>query len=108
AAEAGISPPLHYVDDQAGIAIMDFIEPKSLHAYPGGALELVRALGALATRLQGTTAFPVLRDYRTVVRKLTERLQTRVAAAGGAGDPCRARQDVPGRILGDPVRRTWA
>jgi Ser/Thr protein kinase RdoA (MazF antagonist) len=79
AAEAGISPPLHYVDDQAGIAIMDFIEPKPLHGYPGGALELVRALGALAARLQGTTAFPVLRDYRMVVRKLTERLQTRFA-----------------------------
>jgi Ser/Thr protein kinase RdoA (MazF antagonist) len=88
AAEAGIAPPLHYVDDQAGVAIMDFIEPQPLHSYPGGALELVRALGRLAARLQATAAFPALLDYRVVVRRLTERLQTRFAP--GLLDPHRA------------------
>ena len=88
AAEAGIAPRLHYVDDQAGVAIMDFIEPRPLHNYPGGVLELVRALGRLAAGLQATTAFPALLDYRAVVRRLTERLQTRIAP--GLLDPHRA------------------
>jgi len=88
AAEARIAPRLHYVDDQAGVAIMDFIEPRPLHGYPGGALELVRALGRLAASLQATAAFPALLDYRIVVRRLAERLQTRFAP--GLLDPHRA------------------
>jgi len=88
AAEAGVAPRLHYVDDQAGVAIMEFIEPRPLHTYPGGALECVRALGRLAARLQATAAFPVLLDYRVLVRRLTERLQTRFTP--GLLDPHRA------------------
>lgn len=79
AAEAGIAPALHYVDDQTGVAIMDFIKARPLYGYPGGPLELVRALGSLTARLQSTAAFPVLLDYRVVVRRLTERLQARFA-----------------------------
>jgi Phosphotransferase enzyme family len=79
AAEAGLAPPLHYVDDQTGVAIMDFIEPRPLQSYPGGAVEVVRALGRLAANLQAAAAFPALLDYRVVVRRLTERLQTRFA-----------------------------
>lgn len=36
AAEAGVAPPLHYVDDQAGVAIMDFIESRPIYTYTGG------------------------------------------------------------------------
>jgi len=79
AASAGIAPPLHYVDDQAGVAIMDFIVTQPLAAYPGGPLELARGLGRLKALLQSTAPFPVLMDYRAIVRRLTERLQTRFA-----------------------------
>ena len=88
AAEAGIAPALHYVDCQAGVAIMDFIKARPLYSYPGGPLELLRALGTLTARLQATAAFPVLLDYRVVVRRLAERLQARFAP--GLLDPHRA------------------
>jgi Ser/Thr protein kinase RdoA (MazF antagonist) len=87
AAEAGVAPPLHYVDDQAGVAIMELIPTKPLTAYPGGPVELVPALGRLTVSLQATGPFPALMDYRTVVRRLTERLQTRFAP--GLLDPHR-------------------
>ena len=87
AAVAGVAPPLHYVDEQEGVAIMDFIATQPLTTYPGGAPELVRALGRLKTSLQSAESFPVLMDYRTIVRRLTERLQTRFAP--GLLDPHR-------------------
>jgi Ser/Thr protein kinase RdoA (MazF antagonist) len=79
AAEAGVAPPLHYVDEQAGVAIMEFIATKPLASYPGGPVELVHALGGLTAKLQASPQFPVFVDYRTVIRRLTERLQTRFA-----------------------------
>lgn len=87
AAEAGVAPPLRYVDDQGGVAIMDFIPSKPLTAYPGGAVELMRALGRLTATLQATAPFPTLVDYRTVIRRLAERLQARFAP--GLLDPHR-------------------
>jgi hypothetical protein len=44
ATEAGVAPPLRYFDEPSGIAIMDFIAAKPLAAYPGGPVELTRAL----------------------------------------------------------------
>jgi hypothetical protein len=87
AAGAAVAPPLYYVDDAAGVAIMEFIATKPLTVYPGGPVELVRALGRLTATLQATEPFPALMDYRTVVSKLTERLQTRFAP--GLLDPHR-------------------
>ena len=42
AAEAGIAPRLHHLDEAAGIAIMDFVTRRPLSEYPGGPLELAR------------------------------------------------------------------
>src|ERR1700675_4604527 len=36
AAEAGIAPRIHYVDETARVAVIDFIEPQPLKTYPGG------------------------------------------------------------------------
>lgn len=76
AAEAGVAPPVRYVDDQAGVAIMDYISSCPLQSYPGGSRGLAHALGTLASKLQSTVQFPVLADYRVVVRRLADRLQT--------------------------------
>ena len=79
AADAGVAPALHHVDDATGVAIMDFIAQQPLQQYPGGPVELARALGELAVRLQATSAFPSHMDYRTLVRRLLINLQTRFA-----------------------------
>lgn len=70
AAEAGIAPPLRYVEPDAGVAIMDRLPQQPLAAYPGGPTALARALGDLTARLQATPAFPFLIDYRDLVGHL--------------------------------------
>ena len=37
AAEAGIAPDIHAIDETARIVVMDFIEEQPLESYPGGA-----------------------------------------------------------------------
>jgi hypothetical protein len=70
AADAGIAPPLHHADDEAGVAILDFVDQRPLGAYPGGPTGLAQALGKLAARLQATPSFPHLADYRVVLDRM--------------------------------------
>jgi hypothetical protein len=70
AADAGIAPPVRYVEPDAGVAIMDLLPQRPLDQYPGGPAALARALGDLAARLQATPVFPFLYDYRDVVSYL--------------------------------------
>jgi hypothetical protein len=58
AAEAQVAPRLHYVDAEAGIVLMDYIEQAPLAQFPGGEAGVARALGTLAARLQEAPAFP--------------------------------------------------
>ena len=43
AAEAGIAPPIHHLDETAKVVVMDFIEQRPLRHYPGGAGGLAHA-----------------------------------------------------------------
>jgi Ser/Thr protein kinase RdoA (MazF antagonist) len=71
AADAGIAPPLRCVDAARGIALMDVVTTRPLAEYPGGAPELVRALGSLARRLQDETAFPTQAiTYRDLIGRM--------------------------------------
>jgi Phosphotransferase enzyme family len=70
AAEAGIAPPLHHADPQAGVAIMAFVPQRPLLEYPGGTAALVHDLGGLIARLQTTPTFPLLADYQVVVERM--------------------------------------
>src|SRR5450830_1025544 len=36
AAEAGIAPRIHFIDEMARVAVIDFIEQRPLRDYPGG------------------------------------------------------------------------
>ncbi|HVQ08601.1 MAG TPA: phosphotransferase [Allosphingosinicella sp.] len=76
AADAGIAPALHFADETARIAIMDYVDSVPLHQFPGGGIALARALGAMAARLQATPAFPVHDDYRANVRKMLAYMET--------------------------------
>lgn len=81
AAGAGIAPPLRYADDEAGAAILDFIVQRPLEEYPGGPKGLAAAIGMLAAKLQATTSFPALGDYRVFLDRMLDYLR-RVFAPG--------------------------
>jgi thiamine kinase-like enzyme len=70
AAEAGISPRLHYLDANDRVVMMDFIEDRSLETYPDGREGLARAIGALLKELQALPLFPCFVDYPDIVNRL--------------------------------------
>lgn len=53
---------------------MDFVPGRPLSDYPGGPPTLAQDLGALASRLQATPAFPTVDNYLTVIGLLLDRL----------------------------------
>src|SRR5712671_248859 len=69
AAEAGIAPPVHYIDEAARVAVTDFIEQQPLQVYPGGPRALAQALGELLGRLQAAPLFPQFVDYPDIVAR---------------------------------------
>jgi aminoglycoside phosphotransferase (APT) family kinase protein len=83
AAEAGIAPGIHYVDETARVAVIDFIEQRPLQAYPGGPRALAQALGVLLARVQATSVFPAFVNYPDIVTRLFAHVRrTGVFAAG--------------------------
>ncbi len=83
AAEAGIAPPVHYIDEAARVAVTDFIEQQPLQVYPGGPRALAQALGELLGRLQATPLFPQFVDYPDIVARLFAHVRrTGLFAAG--------------------------
>ena len=83
AAEAGIAPDIHYIDEAARIAVIDFIEPQPLKTYPGGPRALAQALGELLSRVQATPVFPHFVNYPDIVARLFAHVRrTGLFAAG--------------------------
>jgi aminoglycoside phosphotransferase (APT) family kinase protein len=70
AAEAGIAPVIHGIDEAARIVVMDFIEEQPLATYPGGTLALAQALGQTLSRVQATSPFPRFVEYPDIVARL--------------------------------------
>ena len=70
AADGGLAPRLHHVDETGRVAVMDFVEPRPLLAYPGGPRALAQALGGLLARLQAAPLFPYFVDYPGIVTRL--------------------------------------
>jgi hypothetical protein len=79
AANAGVAPPLHYVDAERGVAVMEMVEAVPIERFPGGDLARTRALADLARRLQATESFPVLGDWRVIVGRLLALLESKFA-----------------------------
>jgi aminoglycoside phosphotransferase (APT) family kinase protein len=70
AADAGIAPRIHYVDEAARFAVMDFIDEQPLESFPGGPRALAQPLGELLARVQATTPFPRFVEYPDIVARL--------------------------------------
>jgi len=83
AAEAGIAPKIHYIDEAARVVVIDFIEPQPLKAYPGGPRALAQALGESLSRVQATPVFPTFVNYPDIVARLFAHVRrTGLFAAG--------------------------
>jgi aminoglycoside phosphotransferase (APT) family kinase protein len=87
AAAAGAAPPVHYHDPATGVAIMDFVSGRPLSEHPGGPVGMVRALGALISRVQATPPFPILGDYPEVIGSMLAGLSKSSFFAPGQLDP---------------------
>jgi aminoglycoside phosphotransferase (APT) family kinase protein len=70
AAEQGIAPGLHYLDENDRVVMMDFIEEEPLETYPDGAPGLARAIGAMIRKLQSAPLFPGFVDYPDILGRL--------------------------------------
>jgi aminoglycoside phosphotransferase (APT) family kinase protein len=88
AAEAGIAPRLHYVDESSRVAVMDFIERQPLDRYPGGLPGLAKALGEVLARLQATPTFPAFVRYPDIVARLWAHVCRTGLFAPGVLDRC--------------------
>jgi aminoglycoside phosphotransferase (APT) family kinase protein len=70
AADAGLAPKIHHIDEASRIAVMDFIEHRPLQVYPGGPRALAQALGELLRLVQATPLFPQFVEYPDIVARL--------------------------------------
>jgi aminoglycoside phosphotransferase (APT) family kinase protein len=70
AANAGIAPRLHHVDEIARVAVMDFIAEHAIRTFPGGPPALAQAIGALLALVQATPPFPRFLGYPDMVGRL--------------------------------------
>jgi aminoglycoside phosphotransferase (APT) family kinase protein len=87
AAAAGVAPTVHHADPDTGVAVMDFIPGRPLSTFPGGALELAKALGALTARVRATPPFPSFGDYPDAIGSLLDALKTSPLLAPGELGP---------------------
>ncbi|NLS71007.1 hypothetical protein E3H11_19175 [Bradyrhizobium brasilense] len=90
AAEAGIAPRLHYVDEASRVAVMDFVQRQPLGRYPGGLPALAKALGELLARLQATPTFPAFVRYPDIVARLWAHVGRTGLFAPGVLERCNA------------------
>jgi aminoglycoside phosphotransferase (APT) family kinase protein len=70
ASGAGIAPKIRHMDEAARVVVMDFVEQRPLHDYPGGFGGLAQALGELLKRLQAAPVFPRFVEYPDIVGRL--------------------------------------
>lgn len=71
AAEAFLAPRVRYADAEDGVAISDYVAPRSLALdYPGAGHSLVVEMAQAVRLLHETPAFPPLVDYLTGLDKL--------------------------------------
>ncbi|MBR0753435.1 phosphotransferase [Bradyrhizobium jicamae] len=90
AAEAGIAPRLHHVNETSRVAVMDFVRRRPLDTYPGGLPALAKALGELRARLQATPTFPHFVLYPDIVARLWAHVCRTGLFASGVLDPATA------------------
>jgi thiamine kinase-like enzyme len=90
AADAGIAPPIRYVDPDAGVIVIKWIDERPLDDFTGGPPALATAAGELLGRLHSTSAFPARRDHLDNLAGLIGFLDSSGRVAPGLLDAHRA------------------
>lgn len=75
AAEAGLAPKVLWADEEAGVAVTEFIEARPLTEYPGGRQALLGELGARLRDLQGLS-FPAIVPFVESLGDLLEEMRS--------------------------------
>jgi aminoglycoside phosphotransferase (APT) family kinase protein len=91
AADAGIAPRVHYVDEADRVAVIDYVETQPLARFAGGPLARAQALGELRRRLDATPVFPYFVDYPAIVARLWAHVCRTDLFASGVLDPVNER-----------------
>lgn len=87
AADGGIAPPVHAMDEAHGVVLSAFVERRPLASYPGGPAGLAFATGELLARLQALPPFPALVDYADLVEGMLKAIAASRLFVLGALDP---------------------
>ena len=87
ASDAGIAPPLLYLDAPNGITVSAFVVQQNLRDYPGGPRALAQAVGELIRRLQATPRCPAFMPYPEIVERLFAHVRSTGVFADGVLDP---------------------
>ncbi len=87
ASDAGIAPPLLYLDAPNGVTVSTFVDQRPLREYPGGPDALAHAVGALIRRLRATPRCPSFTSYPEIVARLFAHVRSTVVFAPGMLDP---------------------
>jgi hypothetical protein len=91
AADAGIAPPVLYINEADRVAVVDFIAHQPLRLYPGRPLGRAQALGTLLRELRSTPIFPYYIDYSDIVARLWAHVCRTGLFAAGVLDPVNER-----------------
>ncbi|MBS0470089.1 MAG: phosphotransferase [Proteobacteria bacterium] len=94
ASEAGIAPPLHYLNAANGITMSAYIAQKPLREFPGGPVALAEAVGTLLRRLQALPCFETFFDYPEIVSRLFAHVMRTGLFGDGLLQPCAEQLDA--------------
>lgn len=94
AAEAGIAPPLLYLDAANGVTVSAFVQQKPLREFPGGPEALAAEIGALLRRLRALPCFGAFTDYPEIVSRLFAHVMRTGLFADGLLEPFAERLDT--------------
>lgn len=87
AADMNLAPRIHYLEEDAGIVVMEFIEDHRLETYPGGPRGLAVAVGELLAKLQKLPSFQQVIAYPDVAERLWAKICKSGMFADGVLDP---------------------
>lgn len=87
AADMNLAPRIHYLDEDAGIVVMAFIEDHRLETYPGGPRGLAVAVGELLAKLQDLPSFQHVIAYPDVAQRLWTKVRQSGMFVDGVLDP---------------------
>lgn len=86
AADAGVAPPIRYVDADAGVVVIPFLTQRPLAEFPGGAPALATAAARLLAQLHATDPFAVHGDYMENLARMLAYLERSGRVAPGLLD----------------------